>query len=127
MKKHLFILVSFVIGSWTATNGQKWKNLSDEEKLMKVQSFIEDNQKYMKDSLNLSADQIDDAGNVNICYLTTLDRINRYGKTDADKEKYAKSATESRAKQLEAIMGSDNYKKFRKYVEAKLKKALANQ
>ena len=125
MKKHLLLLALLMMGLWNASFGQKWKDLSNEEKLMKIQSFIEDNQKYMKDSLALSSDQISDANNVNICYLSTLDRINRYGKTDADKEKYAKSATESRAKQLEAIMGSGKYQKFRKYVETKLKKAAA--
>jgi len=104
---------------------QKWADLSKEEQLMKLQNFIEDNHKYMKDTLALSEEQITDADNVNVCYLTTLDRINRYAKTDADKEKYAKSSTESRAKQLEAIMGTDKYNKFRKYVETKLKKAAA--
>ena len=125
MKKYLLLLALFVMGLSNASYGQKWKELSNEEKLMKLQSFIEDNQKYMKDSLALSEDQISDVNNVNVCYLTTLDRINRYGKTDTDKEKFAKSATESRAKQLEAIMGSDKYKRFKKYMEAKLKKAAA--
>ena len=120
MKKYFFILVAMLLVLSAPAFAQKWSTLSKEEKVMKLQSFIEDNHKYMKDSLTLSEEQMTDADNVNICYLTTLDRINRYAKTDADKEKYAKSATESRAKQLEAIMGPDNYKKFRKYVEGKL-------
>jgi len=125
MKKYFFNLVVMLLFFSVSAFTQKWSDLSKEEKLMKLQNFVEDNHKYMKDSLALSEEQITDADNVNVCYLTTLDRINRYAKTDANKEKYAKSATESRAKQLEAIMGTDKYKKFRKYVEAKLKKAAA--
>lgn len=125
MKKYLFNLVAMLLVLSVSAFAQKWADLSKEEKLMKLQNFIEDNHKYMKDSLALSEEQVTDADNVNACYLTTLDRINRYAKTDADKEKYAKSATESRAKQLEAIMGSDKYRKFKRYVEAKLKKAAA--
>ena len=125
MKKYFFILSGMLIFFSVTVVAQKWSDLSNEEKLMKLQNFIEDNHKYMKDSLALSEEQVTDVDNVNACYLTTLDRINRYAKTDKDKEKYAKSATESRAKQLEAIMGSDKYKKFKKYVEAKLKKAAA--
>jgi hypothetical protein len=130
MKKYFFNLVAMLLVLSVSAFAQKWADLSKEEKLMKLQNFIEDNHKYMKDSLALSEEQVTDADNVNACYLTTLDRINRYAKTDADKEKYAKSATESRAKQLEAIMGSDKYRKFKyrkfkRYVEAKLKKAAA--
>ena len=125
MKKYFFNLVAMLLFFSVSAFAQKWADLSKEEKLMKLQNFIEDNHKYMKDSLALSEEQVTDVDNVNACYLTTLDRINRYAKTDADKEKYAKSATESRAKQLEAIMGTDKYKKFKRYVEPKLRKAAA--
>ena len=125
MKKYLFNLVAMLLIFSASAFAQKWADLSNEEKVMKVKSFTEDNHKYMKETLKLSEEQISDADNVNVCYLATLDRINRYGKTDADKEKYAKSATESRAKQLEAIMGTDNYGKYKKYVGDKLKKAVA--
>jgi len=77
----------------------------------------------MKDSLNLSNEQITDVDNVNLCYLSTLDRIDRYGKTDANKEKFAKAATEARSFQIEAIMGKEKRTKFMNYVKAKLKKA----
>ena len=125
MKKYLFNLVAMLLVLSVSSFAQKWADLSNEEKVMKAKSFTEDNHKYMKETLKLSEEQISDADNVNVCYLTTLDRINRYGKTDADKEKYAKSATESRAKQLEAIMGTDNYGKYKKYVGDKVKKAAA--
>ena len=125
MKKYFFNLLAMLLVLSMSAFAQKWADLSNEEKVMKAKSFTEDNHKYMKETLKLSEEQISDADNVNVCYLTTLDRINRYGKTDADKEKYAKSATDSRAKQLEAIMGTDNYGKYKKYVGDKLKKAVA--
>jgi len=125
MKKYFFNIVAMLLIFSVNAFTQKWADLSNEEKVMKAKSFTEDNHKYMKETLKLSEEQISDADNVNVCYLTTLDRINRYGKTDADKEKYAKSATDSRAKQLEAIMGTDSYSKYKKYVGDKLKKAIA--
>ena len=125
MKKYFFNIVAMLLIFSVTAFTQKWADLSNEEKVMKAKAFTEDNHKYMKETLKLSEEQISDADNVNVCYLTTLDRINRYGKTDADKEKYAKSATDSRAKQLEAIMGTDNYGKYKKYVGDKLKKAIA--
>ena len=110
----------------SAFSQKKWKDLTQEERLMKVEDFIQDNHKYMQDSLALSEEQISDADAVNICYLSTLDRINRYGKSDADKEKYVKTITDGRTKQLEAIMGVDKFKKYRSYVEKKLKKAASS-
>ncbi len=127
MKKYISMLVALLVFSSTATFSQKkWKDLTQEERMMKIEGFIQDNHKYMQDSLALSEEQVTDVDAVNICYLSTLDRINRYGKTDADKEKYVKTITDGRAKQMEAIMGTDNFKKYKKYVEVKLKKAAAN-
>ena len=127
MKKYYLMLIAMLIMSSVSVSAQKkWADLSKEEKLMKLEDFIQDNHKYMTDSLALSEEQVTDVDAVNICYLSTLDRINRYAKSDADKEKYAKVVTDARTKQLEAIMGANKFKKFRTYVEAKLKKAAAN-
>jgi len=124
MKKYYSILIAMLIlFSASAFAQKKWKDLTQEEKTMKLEEFIQDNHKYMQDSLGLSDEQVTDVDAVNICYLSTLDRITRYVKTDADKEKYAKVVTDARTKQLEAIMGASNFKKFRAYVEAKVKKA----
>ena len=71
----------------------------------------------------MTDDQRTDIDNVNLCFLSTLDLIDRYGKDDAAKEKYAKSAVNARNAQLDAIMGPENRKKFQDYVVAKLKKA----
>jgi hypothetical protein len=104
-------------------SAQKWSELSDEQKMMKAQAFREDNQKYLKETLGMTPTQMDDIDNVNICYLSTLDRIDRYGKDDASKEKYAKAVTEARWGQLDAIMGAEKHKKYADYVKAKIEKA----
>jgi len=123
MKKYYSMLTLVLMTLSFSTMAQKWTDLSKEEKMMKLQSFRDDNQKYMKDSLKLSDEQRTDIDNVNICYLSTLDRIDRYAKTDADKEKYAKAVTAARSAQLDAIMGVGKHKQFANYVVAKLQKA----
>lgn len=101
----------------------KWQDLSKEEKMMKLQSFREDNQKYLKDSLGMNADQLTDIDNVNVCFLSTMERIERYGKDKVNMQKFAEAVAAERSIQLDAIMGPEKRKKFAQYVEAKLKKA----
>jgi hypothetical protein len=120
--RNILLLVIAVITMAIPVSAQKWADLTKEEKAMKVEKFIEDNHAYMKNTLKLSNDQITDVDNVNICYLSTLDRIDRYGKSDENKLKFAKAATASRAAQLDAIMGVDKHNQFMAYVEEKLKK-----
>jgi hypothetical protein len=127
MKNHFFILTLVFMICSLSSFAQKWSDLTNEEKEMKLESFIADNHKYMKDSLALSDQQITDIDNVNICYLSTLDRIDRYGKTDVNKEKFAKAITAARSVQMEAIMGTAKRQKFANYVAAKLKKAGATK
>lgn len=126
MKKIILFLAIALTGICYQSNAQKWDQLSDEQKMMKIQEFREDNQNYLKNTLNLTDQQREDVDAVNACYLSNLDLISRYGKTDADKEKYAKSITQSRSAQLDAIMGVENRKKFQAYVQEKLKKAAAS-
>jgi hypothetical protein len=122
MKKVIFIF-ALIIGSMCSVNAQSWDQLSDEQKLMKAKDFREDNQNYLKGTLGLSAEQCEDIDNVNLCFLSTLDRIDRYGKTDEDKKKYAKGLMQSRSAQLDAIIGVDKRKQYIAYIEEKLKKA----
>jgi hypothetical protein len=105
------------------TVAQKWSDLTDEQKMMKAKEFRADNLAYLKNTLKMTDDQMNDIDNVNICYLATLDRIDRYGKTDEDKEKYAKTASTSRGAQLDAIMGVENHKLYHQYLSEKIKKA----
>jgi hypothetical protein len=122
MKKIILVLL-VCITSATVVNAQKWNDLSDEQKMMQAKGFREDNQKYLKSKLGLSEDQVTDVDNVNLCFIGTLDRIDRYGKDAAAKEKYAKTAVQARTAQLDAIMGPEKRKQFQDYVTAKLKKA----
>jgi len=122
MKKAiLFVIVCLV--ALTRINAQTWAELTDEQKVMKLKAFRADNQKYLKETLGMTKTQTDDIDNVNICYLSTLDRINRYGKDDATKEKYAKAVTEARSVQLDAIMGPEKRQQYAEYVVEKIKKA----
>lgn len=121
--KKIFLLLLVSLSFAGIANAQKWADLSDEQKMAKLQDFRDDNQKYLKEKLGLTDEQRSDVDNVNICFLSTLDLIDRYGKDDTAKEKYAQSAVNARNAQLDAIMGADNRKKFQEYVGAKLKKA----
>src|SRR6516225_4680692 len=91
-------------------------------KKMKAKEFRADNQKYLKDSLGMTEQQMTDIDNVNICFLSTLDRIDRYAKDDATKQKYAKAVNEARWAQIDVIMGADKHDKYAAYVKAKLSK-----
>jgi hypothetical protein len=123
MKKAI-VFFAVIMAAFTAVHAQKWNELTEEQKLMKAKSFREDNQKYLKTTLGMNQTQLDDIDNVNICFLSTLDRIDRYAKDDATKEKYADALWEVRWAQLDAIMGPEKHKKFAEYLKAKIDKAM---
>jgi hypothetical protein len=122
MKKTIFIF-ALLMGAIFSVQAQKWEQLSGEQKMMKAQEFRESNQQFLKGNLGLTDEQCTDIDNVNVCFLSTLDRIDRYGKTDDEKKKYAKGLLQSRAAQLDAIMGADKRKEYIAYIQDKLKKA----
>ena len=124
MKKILFIIFIGTFAMSGSAIAQKWEALSDEQKMSKVQGFRDDNQKFLK-GLGLTDEQLNDVDNVNVCFMSTLDRIDRYGGDEASKKKYAKSAVASRSAQLDAIIGVDKRKQYMEYVQAKLDKAAA--
>ena len=123
--KQKLILLAAVFFMTLVSYAQKWEEMNDEQKLMKLKTFRAENQKYMKDSLKLTATQINDVDNINLCYLSTLDRIVRYGKDDDTKQKLADAVSEARWVQIDAIMGVEKHNKYSAYLErriAKLKK-----
>ncbi len=126
MKKILVIIFMGTFAMGGSAIAQKWEDLSNEQKMNKIQGFREDNQKYLK-GLGLSDDQLNDVDNVNLCFLSNLDRIDRYGGDDASKKKYAKSAVAARSAQLDAIIGVDKRKQYMEYVQGKLEKAAATK
>jgi hypothetical protein len=123
--KKVIVLIAVFFSLASAGFAQKWKDLTEEQKWAKVQEFREDNQKYMKSTLGMTDQQVEDVDAVNACFLSNLDLVARYGKDDAAKEKYAKSLVNSRNTALDAIMGPDTRKKYQAYVKAKLEKAAA--
>jgi hypothetical protein len=122
--KKVILFFSVLMAVFTATNAQKWDELTEEQKLSKAKSFREDNQKYLKNTLGMTQTQLSDIDNVNLCFLSTLDRIDRYAKDDATKEKYADALWEVRWAQLDAIMGKEKHEKFAEYLKAKVDKAM---
>ncbi|HTS44486.1 MAG TPA: hypothetical protein VMH01_08830 [Puia sp.] len=122
MKKTIVIVIVCIVTA-NLVSAQKWSDLTQEQKVMKAKEFRADNQKYLKDSLGMTQTQMDDIDNVNICFLSTLDRIDRYGKDNATKQKYAKAIADARWAQLDVIMGADKHKQYANYVMAKIKKA----
>jgi len=103
---------------------KKWEELTDEQKLTQLKSFRADNQVYLKDTLKLSATQMADLDNLNVCFLSTLDRIDRYTKDHATKEKYAEALWQVRWAQVDAIIGKEKHDKYANYLKAKLTAAL---
>jgi hypothetical protein len=123
MKKAILTLL-ICVAAFSSVNAQKkWDELTDDQKIEKLKAFRADNQKYLKNELGMTPTQLEDIDNVNICYLATLDRIDRYSKDEAKKDEYAQAVTAARSAQLDAIMGADKHKKFAEYVQAKLDKA----
>jgi hypothetical protein len=124
MKKAI-LFFSVCLLAITAVHAQKkWDELTEEQKMMKLESFRADNQKYLKDSLHMTKTQLEDIDNLNICFLSTLDRIDRYAKDDGTKEKYADALWEVRWAQLDAIMGKDKHERFAQYLERKIENAM---
>ena len=123
MRTKIFFIVTALLTT-IVTNAQKWDELTDEKKLAKLESFRADNQKYQKDSLKLTATQMTDLDNLNLCFLSTLDRIDRYTKDNATKEKYAEALWEVRWAQVDAIMGKEKHEKYAAYLKRKINKAI---
>lgn len=123
--KFLLMMVGLVMA--TFTYAQKWEELSDEKKLAKLKTFRTENQKYLKDSLHLTATQISDLDNLNVCFLSTLDRVDRYTKDEDSKEKYADALWEVRWAQVDAIMGKEKHEKYAEYIKRKLSAAIEHK
>lgn len=118
------VFIAICLCCATITNAQKWEELSDEQKLVKLKSFRAENQKYLKDSLRLTAVQISDIDNLNLCFLSTLDRVDRYAKEEKTKEEYAEALWEVRWAQMDAIMGKEKHEKYAAYIKRKLIQAM---
>src|SRR5688572_15069016 len=117
------IIIFFIMIGLAAVNAaqaQKWNELRDEHKAMKIQAFRTDNQQYLKATLGMSSTQMSNIDNVNVCYLSTLDRIDRYAKTDSVKNMLAEAVSDARWVQLDAIMGPEKHKQYAVYLKDKI-------
>ena len=128
MKPTILLLLACVTLIFaSAQTAPKWNDLTQEQKMMKAKEFRADNQKYLKTTLGMTQTQLDDIDNVNLCYLSTIDRINRYGKDEATKDKVADAVWKARWAQLDAIMGVDKHKQYAEYIHGKLQKATVSK
>ena len=59
MKKTILFIMVCVIAA-TAVNAQKWSEMTDEQKMMKLKSFRADNQAYLKNTLGMTEQQLAD-------------------------------------------------------------------
>jgi len=121
MKSRILLIIAFLIAV-TSVSAQTWSELSQEQKAMKAKEFRADNQKYLKTELGMNQTQLDDIDNINLCYLSTLDRIDRYTKVESNKDILAEAVGSARAVQLDAIMGADKHKKYAEYIKGKIAK-----
>ena len=120
MRRNILFVAAFLLFSTFSYAQKKWDDLSDEQKLAKLKSFRAENQKYLKDSLRLNQTQINDLDNLNLCFLSTLDRIDRYAKSEDTKEEYAAALWEVRWAQVDAIMGKEKHEKYAAYIKRRI-------
>lgn len=123
MRTKILLIVAFLVSA-TVCHAQKWEELTDEQKLVKLKSFRAENQKYMKDSLKLTQVQMNDIDNLNLCFLSTLDRVDRYAKDQKTKEEYAEALWEVRWAQMDAMIGKEKHEKYAAYIKRKLMVAM---
>jgi len=126
MKKAMILLVlitSISMVSFGQTWQETWSNMTKEEKMMKIKSFRDDNQKFLKDSLGMTSKQLTSIDSVNSSYMKLLNRIENGAGTDQEKYEKAQEITKQRGEALDNIMGKDKHYEFAQYLYRKLEKA----
>ena len=130
MKAKLLLIVFFLAtaaGAGAQSKAQKWDELTGEQKLAKLKTFRAGNQKFLRDSLKLSQTQITDLDTLNVCFLSTLDRIDRYAKDMETKEEYADALWEVRWRQVDAIIGKEKHERYASYIKRRITEAMEKQ
>jgi len=126
MKKAMILLVlitSISMASFGQTWQETWSNMTKEEKMMKLRSFRDDNQKFLKDSLGMTSKQLMLIDSVNSVFMNGLRSIENGPGTDDEKFDKAKVIAKKRGEDLDSIMGEDKHMRFTQYLYAKLEKA----
>jgi hypothetical protein len=125
MKKSMILLgliTSFSMLSFGQTWQQTWSDMSKEEKLAQIKSFRASNQKYLKDSLGMTSQQLHQIDSVNSVFWKGLRPIENGSGTDDQKFDKAKELASKRAVALDNIMGEGKHNQFSQYLERQLKK-----
>ncbi len=90
---------------------------------MKLSSFRDDNQKFLKDSLGMTSTQLKSIDSVNSIFMKGLKGIESGPGTDDEKYAKANGIAKTRGEALDKIMGEDKHHRFTQYVYNKLQKA----
>ena len=126
MKKAMILLVlitSISTVSFGQTWQETWSNMTKEEKMMKMSKFRTDNQKFLKDSLDMTSKQLKSIDSVNSVFMKALRGIENGPGTDDEKFAKAKEFAKKRGEDLDNIMGEEKHMKFTQYLYEKLQKA----
>jgi hypothetical protein len=125
MKKAMILLalVTSFSMAFAQTWQETWSNMTKEEKMMKLRTFRDDNQKFLKDSLGMTSAQLKSIDSVNSDFLKGMNQINKSTGTDDEKLAKAKEIATKRGADLDSIMGVDKHALFTQYLYGKLKKS----
>jgi hypothetical protein len=126
MKKTMILLglmTSISMVSYAQTWQETWTQMSIEERMMKLRTFRDENQKFLKDSLGMTSNQLKSIDSVNSIFLNGLKKLE--GSTASDDEKLAKAKeiAKKRGEDLDMIMGEQKHHRFTQYLYEKLQKA----
>jgi len=126
MKKEMFLLVLITgisLGTFAQTWQETWNNMSKEEKMMKMRSFRDANQKFLKDSLGMTSDQLKSIDTTNSNFMKEMRQIEKSNESDDQKLAKAKTLASNRSIELDNIMGKEKHDRFKQYMYEKLQKA----
>src|SRR6185436_15356555 len=100
MKKGMFLLVLITgisLGTFAQTWQETWNNMSKEEKMMKMRSFRDANQKFLKDSLGMTSDQLKSIDTTNSNFMKEMRQIEKSNESDDQKLAKAKTLASNRS------------------------------
>jgi len=126
MKKGMFLLVLITgisLGTFAQTWQETWNNMSKEEKMMKMRSFRDANQKFLTDSLGMTSDQLKSIDTTNSNFMKEMRQIEKSNESDDQKLAKAKTLASNRSIELDNIMGKEKHDRFKQYMYEKLQKA----
>jgi len=126
MKKGMFLFVLLTgisLGTFAQTWQETWNNMSKEEKMMKIRSFRDANQKFLKDSLGMTSDQLKSIDTTNSNFMKEMKQIEKSNESDDQKMAKAKTLASNRSVELDNIMGKDKHDRFKQYMYEKLQQA----